>query len=143
MARADRYGHPLCVILCDIDHFKRINDTFGHDVGDGVLVEFARTMALSIRTNDTLARWGGEEFLVVVPEAGLDRAVELAQRLRRDVSGREYPLAGRVSASFGVARYRPGHPVEALLKQVDQALYRAKAAGRDRVEADESPAERA
>lgn len=139
MARAIRYGHTLCVILCDIDHFKRINDTFGHDVGDTVLVEFAQAIAQGIRTNDTLARWGGEEFLVVVPEAGLPRAVELAQRLRRDISGRDFAPAGRVSASFGVAEFRPGQPVEALLKRVDQALYRAKAAGRDRVEADDAP----
>ncbi len=133
-SRARRYGTPLSVILFDIDHFKRVNDTYGHDAGDAVLVEMARLVMGLLRENDRLARWGGEEFLVVAPGVGIEGGAELAERLRAAVAATEFPGVPGVTASFGVAQYRPGEPRESLVKRADAALYRAKEGGRNRVE---------
>ncbi len=138
-SRAKRYGTPLAVILLDIDHFKRVNDTYGHDAGDAVLVEMARLVMGLLRESDRLARWGGEEFLVVVPGVGIEGGMDLAGRLRGAVAGNAFPGVPGVTASFGVAEYRPGEAVESLVKRADAALYRAKAGGRDRVEAETPP----
>ncbi|WP_256128281.1 GGDEF domain-containing response regulator [Desulfolutivibrio sulfoxidireducens] len=132
--RARRYGTPLSVILLDIDHFKKVNDTHGHDAGDTVLTEMARLVMGLLRESDRLARWGGEEFFVVAPGVGLGGGVELAERLRAAVADKDFPGVPGVTASFGVAEYLPGEPVEALVKRADAALYRAKAGGRNRVE---------
>ncbi|MFZ5812955.1 MAG: diguanylate cyclase [Thermodesulfobacteriota bacterium] len=138
-SRAKRYGTPLAVILLDIDHFKRVNDTYGHDAGDAVLVEMARLVMGLLRESDRLARWGGEEFLVVVPGVGIEGGMDLAGRLRQAVAGNAFPGVPGVTASFGVAEYRPGEAVESLVKRADAALYRAKAGGRNRVEGETPP----
>ncbi len=133
-ARARRYGTPLAVILFDVDHFKRVNDAYGHDAGDAVLAEMARLVMGILRESDRLARWGGEEFLVVAPGVGLGGGMELAERLRAAVAGQKFPGVPGVTASFGVSEYRPGEAVEPLVKRADAALYRAKEGGRNRVE---------
>jgi two-component system, cell cycle response regulator len=139
VARANRYQTPLSLLLLDIDHFKVINDTHGHDAGDAVLVELAGRLGKGLRQVDRLARFGGEEFVVVAPGIDLPAAVELAERLRGAVAGKEFNAAGPVTASFGVAGYAPGEQPEAMIKRADEALYRAKTGGRNKVECETSP----
>jgi diguanylate cyclase (GGDEF)-like protein len=132
--RARRYGRLLMVITIDIDHFKRVNDTYGHDVGDEVLIELATLIRGHLRTADSFGRWGGEEFLVIAPEIDLARAVLLAERLRSTVAEYPFSATGRLTASFGVTGYRAGDTVDTMIKRADIALYRAKQRGRNRVE---------
>jgi diguanylate cyclase (GGDEF)-like protein len=139
MSRSRRTGNPLSVIVLDIDHFKRFNDSLGHDAGDAVLIDLARLLTEQARDMDLPCRLGGEEFLVVLPRTSIEQAMLAAERLRKAVSDmnveyRGQPLHG-VTVSLGVASY-PDHADEAerLIKAADQALYRAKHAGRDRVE---------
>lgn len=130
--RAERYGAPLAFILLDIDHFKHLNDTHGHPAGDAVLRELARRLEGQLRASDRLGRWGGEEFLVMLPETGEEGAREVAERLRQAVAERPFDMAGRVTISLGVAERRAGEDNTHLVERVDRALYRAKALGRDR-----------
>lgn len=138
--RARRYRLPLSVVLCDFDHFKRINDRFGHLVGDAVLREGSAVLRKSLRTTDLLGRYGGEEFLAVLPQVDLEAACQAAERLRRDIA--VYPLAiatspqQRITASFGVAALSElagRTAADELVGIADRRLYEAKAAGRDRV----------
>jgi two-component system, cell cycle response regulator len=138
-ARANRYRAPLSAMMLDIDHFKTINDTHGHDAGDAVLVELARRLGGSLRQVDRLARFGGEEFVVVAPGIGLPAALDLAERLRSRVAGEDFMVVGRVTVSIGVAAHQPGEGAESLVKRADEALYRAKAGGRNKVEPAASP----
>jgi len=138
-ARSNRYGTPLSAMVLDIDHFKAINDTHGHDAGDVVLVELAARLSATLRQVDRLARFGGEEFVVVAPGIGVPDALELAERLRSRVAGEDFAAVGRVTVSIGVAGHRPGETAEALLKRADTALYRAKSGGRNKVEPEVSP----
>ena len=138
-ARAARYATPFSLALLDIDHFKHINDSHGHDAGDAVLVELARRLTASLRQVDRLARFGGEEFVVAAPGIDLAGAAELAERLRRAVADEPFVGVGRVTASFGLAAWRPGDSPEDLLKRADEALYRAKDGGRNRVEREAPP----
>lgn len=133
-------GLPLSVIVADIDHFKNINDTWGHAAGDRVLVAVSDALRHCLRTSDVLVRWGGEEFLVIAAGCPLGSAVDLAERMRKAVSTCSDPEAGQVTLSLGVAQWRPGDAVEDLVRRGDVALYRAKSGGRDRVCADNSPA---
>ena len=134
--RAARHGVPLCGTMFDIDHFKIINDTHGHPAGDAVLAALSRLVAEHIRANDILGRYGEEEFLIVAPEIGLSEGLALAERLRAAIEAHLFPAAGRVTCSFGVAALRPGELARALVSRADEALYRAKEAGRNRVEGD-------
>ena len=134
VSRAERYGRPLSVIMLDIDHFKAVNDTHGHPVGDAVLVETAERLRAALRTSDIPSRWGGEEFLIICPETPLETAVQLAERLRHDYESCDFPAAGRLTASFGVAAHQKGQGVDDILLSADEALYRAKNGGRNRVE---------
>ncbi|MGD9610036.1 MAG: diguanylate cyclase [Desulfovibrionaceae bacterium] len=138
-ARSNRYGTPLSAMVLDIDHFKAINDIHGHDAGDAVLVELAARLSGTLRQADRLARFGGEEFVVVAPGIGVPDALELAERLRSRVAGEDFAAVGRVTVSIGVAGHRPGETAEALLKRADTALYRAKSGGRNKVEPEVSP----
>ncbi|HZS29823.1 MAG TPA: GGDEF domain-containing protein [Gaiellaceae bacterium] len=133
ISRAERFGHELAVVLLDLDHFKRINDTHGHAAGDRLLREVAGLLHASARQGDTVARWGGEEFVAVLPETNLAGAVQLAERLRTEI-GRISLGAIRASASCGVATLVAGDGTETLLAAADAALYRAKENGRDRTE---------
>ncbi|WP_290650950.1 diguanylate cyclase [Aquisalimonas sp.] len=132
--RCRRYHSPASLILLDIDHFKRVNDTFGHDVGDAVLREIARRLGAILRSPDALARWGGEEFVALLPETNIEHAAGIAQRLRECVCSRDVETVGRITASLGVTALRPDDPTtRAVLRRADSALYRAKAAGRNQV----------
>lgn len=133
-ARFRRYKMPMSLIMFDIDHFKNINDTHGHTVGDLVLVELAALVRRAIRDTDTLGRWGGEEFMILTPVTTLVDALEFAERLREDIESTSFPLAGQLTCSFGVAESAEGESLESLLNRVDKALYKAKNNGRNRVE---------
>ena len=132
--RVRRYGHPLSLFILDIDHFKRINDTRGHETGDEVLVVLAGLIRAGIRATDSLARWGGEEFVVLSPEVTVEEAMGLAERLRAAAGTHAYSFVGKVTASIGVAQHRAGETADELFARADEALYRAKQGGRDRVE---------
>ena len=134
----ERYGKPLSLILCDIDYFKNINDSWGHDIGDEVIMHTTGLISTNKREVDNVGRWGGEEFIIVTPQTALKQAVALAERFRH-LCGSEQPDATPaglppVTLSFGVAQYAQGMTLEAFVKSVDIALYRAKERGRNRVE---------
>ncbi len=121
------------LILFDLDHFKRINDTFGHLVGDGVLATTARRVEETVRAVDHVGRWGGEEFLLVLPEMGLEAAQALAENLREMIESECFEKADCVTASFGVTIFQQGRNLVELLNCADNALYEAKHSGRNRV----------
>jgi diguanylate cyclase (GGDEF)-like protein len=134
-AFAGRTGTPLTAIMLDLDHFKRINDTFGHQVGDEALAALGRVLRAGTRTSDFVARYGGEEFLVLLQDTNAGGGAEVAETLREAVRQMHVPgLTTRVTASFGVASI-PEHAGEAdaLLRCADRALYAAKEGGRDQV----------
>ncbi len=138
LRRAGRNGRPLGVIMIDLDHFKRFNDTFGHDAGDTLLRELGHFLQMHIRGDDIACRYGGEEFTLILPEASLDATAQRAEELRAGIKGlsvshRSQPL-GALTLSSGVAAFpEHGSTTEAIMKDADAALYRAKAEGRDRV----------
>ena len=134
MELAVRYGSDFAVVLIDLDHFKRVNDTYGLLTGDVVLTKIAQVLAKQTRSTDIVGRWGGEEFLVIAPQTSLDKAAKLAEKLRSSVANSDFPITGRKTISLGVAAYSPGDDAKKLLARVDAALYRAKGLGRDRVE---------
>ena len=134
VTRSERYNRPLSVIIIDIDHFKNVNDTYGHPVGDAVLAESAARLSGTLRTSDIAGRWGGEEFLIICPETTLNTAVVLAERLRADYAARAFPEVGELTASFGVAAHCHGLQAQDVVHRADRALYRAKNGGRNRVE---------
>lgn len=132
-ARALRYSTQFCVVLLDLDRFKSVNDTFGHPVGDQVLVGLSRVLQRHVREADVLGRWGGEEFLIVCRDTTLPGARVLAEKLRVAIAAQTFAVAGPRTASFGVAAYCPDEAVTDTLKRADEALYQAKLAGRNRV----------
>ncbi len=134
LSRSRRHRHPLSVVLFDVDWFKSVNDRFGHEVGDAVLREVACRLGSQVRASDLLARWGGEEFLLLAPSTGLAEALALAEKMRRLIDGKPFPVAGRLSASFGVAQFNGAEMFSTLVARADRALYRAKDSGRNRVE---------
>ncbi|MHB8765437.1 MAG: diguanylate cyclase [Deferrisomatales bacterium] len=136
--RTERYGAPLSFVMVDIDHFKRLNDTFGHQAGDDVLRAMGALMRQEIRTTDIPARYGGEEFCVLLPQTPSDGAREFAQRVRLSVESAVFQAQGhelRITASLGVASCPSGAVAsgEDLIRLADEALYEAKGAGRNRV----------
>jgi diguanylate cyclase (GGDEF)-like protein len=134
-ARAERLQTPLSVVLADLDGFKDVNDAYGHAVGDEVLRAFADVLRETLRESDVAGRWGGEEFLLLLPGADLGGAIQLAERVRLGLAARRIPSAPdlRVTASFGVAEYSGEYNSEQLVATADSALYEAKRAGKDRV----------
>lgn len=137
-ARSKRYGSPFSIILLDIDHFKAVNDTFGHQAGDKVLREMAAILQSRTRQADLLGRWGGEEFMVICAQTGLEGARKLAEQLRETVEQHTFPVVESKTASFGVAQWSAGDTIESLVNKADEALYRAKKGGRNRVEVSDS-----
>ena len=135
VASALRGAQPLCLIVIDIDHFKSVNDRFGHDVGDRVLQETAEVLRRSIRKSDVPARLGGEEFLVICPSSDLAGATQVAERICEEVSGHAFrEFEGSVTVSLGVAELGPGRStLDTLLKEADRRVYVAKARGRNQV----------
>ncbi len=129
-------GQPLTVILCDLDHFKSINDTLGHDVGDAVLRSVSRLLNRGVRNGDSVGRWGGEEFLLLLPQTDLEGAMILANRLRLAIADPNRPRdlsEPHVTATMGVAMLRAGDTLEQAISRADAALYAGKAGGRNRV----------
>ena len=134
LQRAQRYNTGMSLIMFDIDHFKMVNDTYGHLAGDEVLKTLVKVVQLSIRKVDILARWGGEEFMILVPEAGQEAARELAERLRKEIEAHVFSTAEKITVSIGVTTYRDGDSADSIITRVDNALYRAKENGRNRIE---------
>nr|WP_237332802.1 GGDEF domain-containing protein [Zobellella iuensis] len=132
LARFERSRAPFSLLLADIDHFKRINDSQGHDTGDRVLQQIAGTMQGGIRELDCLARVGGEEFAILLPDTLLPEAVRLAERQLASVARLRWPF-GPVTVSIGLAQCAPGDTQSSLFSRADGALYRAKEAGRNRI----------
>jgi diguanylate cyclase (GGDEF)-like protein len=134
MHLATRMRQPVSLILLDVDHFKKVNDTFGHDAGDMALRQLADSLRQELRGVDTAARYGGEEFAVILPQAGIEGAMAVAERLRARIERTEVPGVGFITASFGVATY-PLHATsrDMLVGTADRALYHAKNTGRNRV----------
>jgi len=131
--RSQRYPQPFSIILLDIDHFKLINDTHGHQTGDQVLVAVASRLRENLRQTDVIGRWGGEEFMILCPETDVDGATTLAENLRQHLAETPMPPAGLVTASFGIASYAPGDQPQDMVSRADRALYAAKRSGRNRV----------
>gem|GEM_PF-2549150 len=133
LVRSQRYGNPLSVMVFDIDHFKTVNDTYGHDVGDRVLKEVALRVKDSVRSVDFVGRWGGEEFLVILAETPLSNAAIAAEGVCKTVERGEYGIDRLVTVSVGVAAFHEDSHVDSLVKRADLALYEAKRTGRNRV----------
>jgi diguanylate cyclase (GGDEF)-like protein/PAS domain S-box-containing protein len=131
--RASRYGTSLSIVLFDIDYFKKINDTFGHQAGDIVLIQVAEIITTRTREVDISGRWGGEEFMVICPQTGIKGAQELAEELRMAIASYEFGEVGEVTCSLGVAEYSRNEAIEDMLLRVDTALYQSKKEGRNRV----------
>ena len=134
LARHEAYHESFSIIMMDIDHFKRVNDTYGHDIGDEVLVSFSKTIQEVARRSDTLVRLGGEEFALLLGSCDLIEADETAHRIRDRLNSTRHSSKNlHITASFGVVEYREGEDIKASLKRVDELLYMAKNEGRDRV----------
>jgi diguanylate cyclase (GGDEF)-like protein len=131
--RARRYKHPLSIIIADIDHFKVVNDTYGHNVGDVVLTGIASMMKEHVREVDFIGRWGGEEFLIVCPETTADGARKLAEKLRKKIEKHHFKDIGIKTISMGVAQIEKDDWDEEMIKRADKNLYKAKRSGRNRV----------
>lgn len=133
-ARQQRNGQAMSVVLLDLDHFKHINDSFGHQTGDAVLRAFAGGVSSSLRVSDVLARWGGEEFLLMLPETGQKDALHCVQRMRDALARIDFDAIAsglQLTFSAGLASCEPGESIETVIELADQALYRAKRAGRN------------
>lgn len=136
MAQSERYSTPLCVAMADIDRFKSVNDTYGHQTGDRALTEIAGIFSDTLRMPDKVGRYGGEEFLILLPHTTLVGGRKIAERLRAAVSRWEFGAGGKklkLTVSLGITRFRKGEDLEQLLARVDQALYAAKNGGRNLV----------
>ncbi len=133
LANAERYGHSFSLVMFDIDHFKKVNDTYGHDEGDRVLKTLVNNLECCLREGDQLGRWGGEEFMVLVPGTDLSGASEFAERVRARVVATDFGLPDPITVSLGVTEWLPEDSLKQMLVRVDSAMYRAKEAGRNRV----------
>jgi diguanylate cyclase (GGDEF)-like protein len=144
--RVGRYAAGLSLLMLDLDDFKRVNDEHGHPAGDAVLKETARLLQETLRTVDSVGRYGGEEFAIILPETRLESARQLTERLRRQVESMQLAVSesgqeiGKITASFGVTELGAGDDAEALIQRADAKLYEAKCAGRNRVAADQAVA---
>ena len=132
--RTKRIKEPFSLIMCDIDFFKTVNDTHGHQVGDMILKNISDIVSHSIREIDIFARYGGEEFILLLPDTKLDGAINLAQKLRKKIEDTTFDIVKRVTCSFGVAQYHLEESAKDIVKRVDKSLYLAKNRGRNRVE---------
>ena len=138
-------GHELCLLLGDIDHFKKFNDTFGHQTGDQVLRLVAKTISANVKGRDVAARYGGEEFVVILPKTNLRSAITVANQIREAVQAKELikrstgESLGTITLSFGAARFIAGETVDSFIKRADICLYAAKKAGRNQVKSETDP----
>ena len=132
--QAQRYNNPFSIVIADLDNFKAVNDIYGHQVGDQVIQKLAKILRDNARSADTLGRWGGEEFLIICPETGLEGAAQFAEKIRKKIELHHFPAINDITSSFGVATFHDGDDQHSMMKRADQALYRAKDKGRNRVE---------
>jgi diguanylate cyclase (GGDEF)-like protein len=139
MVRSDRYKTPLSLVLYDVDNFKRVNDTYGHQIGDKVLVQLSRFVPNLIRSTDLLARWGGEEFAILVPGSDGQMAFQAAKKLRDAIRHVVFDEVGSVTCSFGVTQFAVEDTAAEFISRADNALYRAKINGRNQVELELQP----
>ncbi|HZT49395.1 MAG TPA: diguanylate cyclase [Hyphomicrobiaceae bacterium] len=146
LAEARSRGTALSLVLADIDNFKRVNDLFGHRIGDEILKMFARVLIDNVRTTDTVARYGGEEFAIILPGTQVDSARAMTERMRSQLESMQLAVnasgqqIGKITASFGIAELIPGDDAETLVERADAKLYEAKCAGRNRIAADAAAA---
>jgi diguanylate cyclase (GGDEF)-like protein len=133
MQRFERYGTPCSILMIDIDHFKKINDRYGHLIGDKVLIEVVKVLRDAIRLSDIPGRWGGEEFVVVCPNTDLESGKVVAERIRDRISHHEFDGVGHVTVSIGVSAFEIGESLEQTIQKADELLYKAKSEGRNRV----------
>ena len=133
MGLARRYNHPLSLVMFDIDDLKSINDNYGHLIGDRVLSAVAEVVDRELRSSDIFARWGGDEFAILLPHTTRQQAYELAERIRDTISAHKFEQAGYITCSFGVAEFRKDDDINSFLARADQRLYEAKTTGRDLV----------
>ena len=132
---SDRYQRDLSIIFLDIDKFKTINDTYGHEMGDLVLKKLSELILKNLRSSDIFGRWGGEEFLIICPETDLQKAVKVAEKLRKEIENFNFHNnLHQVTSSFGVVEHIPNETMKTLLHRADELLYKAKENGRNRVE---------
>ncbi|MFZ5968615.1 MAG: GGDEF domain-containing protein [Bacillota bacterium] len=134
VAKSERYNKDLSLIMFDIDHFKMVNDTYGHDTGDSVLKELSNLVQTHIRKCDMLFRLGGEEFAVITSETNIDNALLLSEKLRKIVEKNDFRYVGHITVSLGVTQFAQGDNAESIYKRADTALYKAKNNGRNRSE---------
>ena len=134
LTRARRYSTVFSIIMFDIDFFKEVNDVYGHEAGDGVLMAITELSALNIRDQDVLARWGGEEFMVLAPETDLEGAKNIAQKLKEKIEEASFGSLDGITCSFGVTEWNENDNLDSLINRADQAMYAAKNGGRNRVE---------
>ena len=133
VSRARRKGTPLSIAVVDLDDFKHINDTYGHVVGDKALIELTKVMRRNLRATDLIGRFGGEEFIIVMPETDLKTALKVMERIRRAVEETFFEPVGSISVSVGVAELKGDEEIESFIRRADEALYRAKREGKNRV----------
>jgi diguanylate cyclase (GGDEF)-like protein len=133
LAETSHHPFPLAMIILDIDRFKHYNDHYGHQAGDEVIRCVARALSTSARGNDSIGRWGGEEFIIICRDTDEDTAVKIAERLRKKIEQTKLQVDDQVTCSFGVTTYRTGDNADSLLKRADEALYTSKQEGRNRV----------
>jgi diguanylate cyclase (GGDEF)-like protein len=132
--QVERYGRPASLVMYDLDHFKQVNDSFGHETGDRVLRSISELVRANVRELDILARWGGEEFMILASETTADTAAAMAEKLRGLIAAQVFEQVGMmVTASFGVTELTKGDSPTAVVSRVDEALYQAKQGGRNRV----------
>jgi diguanylate cyclase (GGDEF)-like protein/PAS domain S-box-containing protein len=134
IGRLRRYKNAMSIVMFDIDHFKKINDTHGHDVGDSVLIELTKVVAGIIRDTDMFFRWGGEEFMILLPHTSLKSAAVISHKLRQNIELHKFSKVNKVTCSFGVTEFLEKDDEKIFCKRVDIALYEAKKGGRNRVE---------
>lgn len=132
--RANRYDTVFSVILIDIDHFKAVNDQFGHQAGDEVLIKITEVIRSKVRATDLVGRWGGEEFLIILPQTDLGGSYSLAEKIRTRLESAYLGKIGHRTASFGVTAFEDGDDMEAIVARADAGLYAAKRGGRNRIE---------
>lgn len=133
LCRIKRYHRPLCMALIDIDYFKKFNDTFGHLIGDEILIMIAKEINLMVRNSDLFARWGGEEFALLMSETSLCNARTVVEHIRHKVEQIMHPIAGNVTVSIGLTKIIPFDTYKAVFERCDQALYQAKSIGRNTI----------
>ena len=131
--KAQRYDTTFSIALIDVDYFKKINDTYGHNTGDMFLREFAQLLKKSARETDIIGRWGGEEFIMIIYECDLKCMLNIAEKIRQNIENFNFSVVGSKTASFGIAQYKVGDTQEMLLNRADEGLYQAKAQGRNKI----------